>query len=468
MKLQYKFFLALSALTALILGIVGASFIAVERNILIDEAQKRKQAALESLAGIFRESHVTRDILLATNYLKLMKQSHPEVGWASAVDSEGTIQAALSAELIGAARKTIAADANFDWLKKEVSLGAQPLGYVEIGFDQRRVQQNIENALSNLLRRLAVIGLAALVLGFLMAWLLARSLSRPISALAEAAKLLGQGKLGIQTQLKSSGEIGALADSFNAMSRELQEFDQIKKDFVSSTTHELRSPLAAIESHAGLLLDDLDLSADFPSELKPDWTSSLRHIKNSAGSLMRLINDLLDIAKIERGKMDFRFEMVSPSAIISEVLAFMEPKAKEMGITLSSRLAANLPELKADPQRLHQVLINLIANALKFTPAGGKIEIATDLSGPKEIRISVADTGAGIPKEFLPRLFGKFEQAAGARDHHGPKGTGLGLAICKGIVEAHAGTIGALSKEGQGTTMYFTLPAGNGSGGKNV
>jgi len=459
MRLRNKLFGTISLLIVFILAFVAISLLTMEKQFLTKETDKRQESALENTAGIVREAHITWDPILMLNYLKLIAQAHPEIGWLCFVDTEGKIQASLDTSLLGIERSHISPPDKIRILSRTVSSGGAILGSVEVGFDKERVENYLQESLSKARERITIIGLCALALGFIGSFMLALSLSGPIRILSMVAGEVGKGRLDTPVPtVNRRDELGDLSRSFQDMAAHLKELDQMKQDFVSGTTHELRSPLGIIESHANAVLKDLEEVKGIPENYKLDWISSMTHIKNSSLRLNRFISDLLSVAKIERKKLDFNFKEVFVPGIIDEISLAFVPKAKERDIGLFKRISPDLPLISADPERMHQVLVNLIGNALKFTPAGGKITISAWVHRPGWICVKVSDTGPGIPKEFRSRVFSKFEQAKGISGRAGEKGTGLGLAICKGIVEGHGGKIGVESQTGRGSEFYFTLP----------
>jgi signal transduction histidine kinase len=173
-----------------------------------------------------------------------------------------------------------------------------------------------------------------------------------------------------------------------------------------------------------------------------------------AGERMnRLIQDLLDVKRIESGRLVVEPRPVPAGALLGEAVELLRPLATSNAIDLVYEAAEDLPRVSADPHRIHQVLSNLIGNSIKFTPRGGRVSVTGECLGP-EVRLAVSDTGPGIPPEYVPHIFGQFWQ--GARTDR--RGIGLGLAIAKGIVEAHAGRIWVESTVGAGSSFYFTLP----------
>ncbi|MCX5788400.1 MAG: HAMP domain-containing sensor histidine kinase [Elusimicrobia bacterium] len=407
------------------------------------------------LAGVVRESDITRDPLLLVNYLKTVTRTQPEVGWLCVVTPGGRIQASNDLNLFGMERKAVNVPPMLDVMTEPVDYRGANLGHVEVGFDRRIADAQLRGSLHQLIGRLAVLGGFTLIIGLICSFLLARDLTEPIGKLSEAAASLTEGKEDVPLEIQRADELGDLARSFEEMRTRLKELDRMKDDFVHSTTHELRTPLGAIEAHANAIIEDLEAARDNPPANLEDWLSSLSHIKQNCARLGRFVNAMLDLAKIERGKMEINPRDISLSEIVEEVALFFNPQIEERGIHLLRRIPPELPLLLADPDALHQVFANLIGNAIKFTPQGGQIEITAEEVFPHQARIQVSDTGPGIPREFMGKLFGKFEQA---KDRPKSSGTGLGLAICKALVELHGGKIGAVSRLGRGSTFFFTLP----------
>lgn len=228
-----------------------------------------------------------------------------------------------------------------------------------------------------------------------------------------------------------------------------RKLEKMRTEFAASVTHELRTPLTAIQGFAETLLDG---ALDDPE--------AARHfvgiIKQESESLARLIQDLLDLSHIESGKWKMYREPIQVAHLVRETAGRMGPKAQEKGIALRLQVPAYLPEITGDPGRLAQVLLNLMSNALKYTPQGGTITVSVWEEGPW-VRVSVMDTGVGIPKADLPRVFERFYRVDKARSR-ATGGTGLGLSIAKHIVEAHGGNITVESDVGQGATFIFSLP----------
>lgn len=326
-------------------------------------------------------------------------------------------------------------------------------GSVYVGFNI----DILESELQATMRRMWTVLIWAMVfvlgIGLFLAYILARRLTKPIQHLTEGAKAIGEGHLETQIPIESTDELGFLAQEFNWMAVRLKELDQLKDDFVSSVSHELRSPLSAIAGYVELLRGS-------PLEsISPDKRAkALNIIHESVERLTLFINDILDLAKLKSGHFDLNETSVSVKRIATEIGTLYQPLFDKNKIWFSVDVPDSVPVIKGDEGKVRQVLTNLISNALKFTPAGGKIRLWAK-NHTEFIQVSVQDTGVGIPEAMREEVFERFKQVpANTNTPSGRKGTGLGLAIAKAIVEAHGGRIWIDSELGRGTTVHFTLP----------
>jgi len=248
---------------------------------------------------------------------------------------------------------------------------------------------------------------------------------------------------------KTVGMVSVLSDITKQ-----KELDRMKSSFVSSVSHELRTPLVAIDKSVSLILSK---STGPISETQEQF---LQIAKRNLKRLSRLINDLLDLSKLEAGRMQLERKSSSIKDIINESMDTFNTWAQTKSVTIEEKIENNLPPINIDPSRIIQVLTNLIGNAIKFTPKGGAIVIKASNDDSYAVKISVADTGTGIGKEDLDKIFDKFYQT-GERGTTDISGTGLGLSICKEIVELHGGKIWVESEKGYGAKFIFTLPIEN-------
>lgn len=262
-------------------------------------------------------------------------------------------------------------------------------------------------------------------------------------------------------------EVKQTAEQLRRANDELQELNRLKSDFIAIVSHELRTPLASIIGYVDLMLDEET------GRLNEEQGQYLGVIERNAERLSRLINDILDISRIEAGRIELAMAPLDVIEIVKETVVTMQPQAQAKGIEMSVSMAEGLPLVQGDPDRIRQVLVNLLGNAIKFTPQGGRVEVSgrclaageqPPLPGPELatasdwLLVSVTDTGTGIVTEELDKIFDKFYQVGGLADRS-VGGSGLGLSIARGIVEAHGGLIWAQSGgQNQGSTLTFALP----------
>jgi len=239
----------------------------------------------------------------------------------------------------------------------------------------------------------------------------------------------------------------------NEANAKLRELAEMREEFLALTTHDLRSPLTVISGVISFF------SSGRLGELSTEQKNMVAMMERNTQSLIELINDLLDASKIESGTMRLELSAVDLRALIRDVHESMGPLAHEKGIAIEERLPDDLPPLSADHEKLRRVIVNLLSNALKFTPKGGRVEVGAGRSSGDTpgVRVVVADTGVGIAPGDLARLFDKYGQAR-SRATRGETGTGLGLYIARQLVEMHGGTIDVQSEVGKGSTFSFTLP----------
>ncbi|WP_026988000.1 MHYT domain-containing protein [Fodinicurvata fenggangensis] len=230
------------------------------------------------------------------------------------------------------------------------------------------------------------------------------------------------------------------------------EANRVKSEFIANMSHELRTPLTAILGFSDLIRSQA--FGPLPNERYLEYADD---IYNSGSQLLAIINDILDISRIEAGQLDLNEETLQAQELVQDSLRILEQKAQKKGVALIDSCKAELPEFSGDGRRLRQVLINLVGNAVKFTPSGGQIRVIVQQDSDGGMVFSVQDTGIGIPEDKLAQVTKPFFQVDGtlARQH---EGVGLGLAISRSLIEMHGGTLVAESTPGQGTTFHFTLP----------
>jgi signal transduction histidine kinase len=285
---------------------------------------------------------------------------------------------------------------------------------------------------------------AAIALG--MARLLARGMTQPLRDMADAARRMEAGEYGQRVHTSSRDEVGRLAAAFNRMSAELDSLEQLRRELVANVSHELKTPISALRAHLENLLDGVE---------EPD-PATLQVMLAQSERLGRLVDQLLDLSRLESGEVPLEREPIPLRPLVRRVVSEIEVARPGKGVEVSNQVPEDLPPVLADRERIHQVLYNLLDNAVRFTPPGGAVTVsARRENGAFEVR--VADTGPGIAPEHLPRLFERFYRVDPARSREGG-GTGIGLAIARSVVEAHGGRIRAESRPGEGATFTFELP----------
>jgi len=290
-------------------------------------------------------------------------------------------------------------------------------------------------------------GLVALAVSILIAVLLARSMYVPIRHVTNAAEEIARGNYEQEVTVAGPKEVRGLAASFNQMAKEVKRSQQMLRDFVADASHELRSPLTSIKGFAQAIVDGT--ARDKEARLK-----AASVIEDESKRMMRLVEELLEFSRLESGQIMMVKESVDLKDLLQQCREIFLMRAKEKNIQLRTDIEPLLP-VTGDIDRLEQVFSNLLDNALKHTPSGGKINIVARQPHPNFVKITVTDTGPGIPGEQLRHVFERFYRADPSA---GKAGAGLGLAIARQIVLAHGGDITAKSSLGQGTEFLVRLP----------
>lgn len=286
---------------------------------------------------------------------------------------------------------------------------------------------------------------AAVVLALVSTAMLAHRITRSLRRLSAATTAVAAGSYR-EPIPEARDEIGGLARSFNAMAAQLRRIDETKEEFYATLSHELRSPLTSVREAAHLLRDGI------PGELNAKQARLVTVIGNSTDRLLRLVNQMLELSRLRAGVLPLTRERVDMGRIVSRAVEELRPQAEEGGVALTRETTGDQFEARGDEDRLVQVVVNLVANAVRFTPRGGRVTVRVIDAGP-EIEIQVEDTGVGIPAAALPRIFDSWRQA-----HSDRGGTGLGLAVVRGVVLAHGGRVTVESQEGKGSRFTVLLP----------
>lgn len=288
----------------------------------------------------------------------------------------------------------------------------------------------------------AIVGL---LFAFILAAVMSRQISKPLASVARAAELLAKGDYSVTLPHSGPKEVRAVAEAFNAMTREVRNTQQSQRDFLANVSHDLKTPLTSIQGYSQAIMDGAVREPAVAAEV----------IYSEADRLTRMVSELTDLARLQAGQVALHLDRIDLSSLVEALSQRLDVVAQKKKVQLNVNTPGHLI-IAADGDRLAQVITNLISNAINFTPEGGRIDVR--LRGlDNGVEIAVRDSGIGIPAAELSRVFERFYQVDKAR---GPRrGTGLGLAIAKEIVTAHGGRIHAESPgEGHGTTFVVWLP----------
>jgi two-component system OmpR family sensor kinase len=328
--------------------------------------------------------------------------------------------------------------------------GERPIGYLLIALSRREPLGLLERSFLDRLRNILVIGGGlAVVLGLVASVALSRRLTAPLQRLAAAARAVAGGNLGQKVQVEGGTEISEVGQAFNDMTTALAQAETQRQNLVADVAHELRSPLSVMQGNLRAILDDV-----YPLD-----KAEVSRVYDETRLLSRLVDDLRELALADAGKLRLHLRPVDSAALVRSAAENLAPPAEAARVTLSTRLPDDLPCVQADPDRVAQVLRNLLLNALRHTPSGGAITVSVRAAGDY-VEIAVEDTGEGIAPADLPHVFERFWRAdpSRARSDRLDGGTGLGLSVAQSLVDAQGGRIWAESHLGQGSIFRFTLP----------
>jgi signal transduction histidine kinase len=325
---------------------------------------------------------------------------------------------------------------------------------------QHKQRQQLNDSISTDTRDTALLVAAGLIAGLTGALLLfsglIASMRRPLEELVEAAGRLAAGDRAARVEIGGLSETATLGAAFNEMADELEreaskrdQLDRIKDEFVLTASHELRSPLTSVQGFAELLMLERE-------NLSSKQAETVEIILDNSRHLVRLLNDLLDLARSDAGRLAIKPVPTEVGPLVEDAIRTMRAQTEASGQTLTQEIEPGLPRIGAEPDRIRQVLVNLLTNAHEYCPDGASIRVTASRAGA-EVEIAVIDDGPGIPRDQLKQIFDRFTRGdAGLTQRVG--GTGLGLAISKSLVELHGGTIAAASGPGGGATFRIRLP----------
>lgn len=324
-------------------------------------------------------------------------------------------------------------------------------------------KKSIINGISNIVLTISIIGIITFLVCFGTGILISKSITKPIYRLISVMDNVESGNLDLKSDIDSKDEIGTLSDTFNGMTEKLKysfekieqqniklkKLDKLKDEFLANTTHELKTPLNGIIGLTESLIDGV--AGELPYKVK----DNLFMIVHSGKRLAHLINDILDFSRLKENEISLKLKTLDLRIVVNMVIALSKELLMGKPVELINEIEPNFPLIKADEGRLNQVLLNLVSNAIKFTNEG-KIIVSAEVRNDKAV-INISDTGIGIPKEGIKKVFKSFEQidASISREYGG---TGLGLTISQQLVELHGGEIWVESEENKGSKFSFTIP----------
>ncbi len=475
MRLKTKFSVFTTFFVVTVALGLSALFLIFEARYLVRRGREGQLSLARDAAKICRESVIMEDELFAMNYFNSAVQARGVI-YLSFADTSGEIQIHTDTSLIGTLiTPEMAGDSEGseeallhtyqDSLGETVSVASMPvmvsdtrLGTVFVGFSEGILRDSIQESIAATTRRIIAVTLIMLIIGIISALILASKMIDPIDRLAWGARRIGDGSLDHRIDVTSRDELGELSGEFNAMAERLKELDDMKDNFVYSLTHDLRSPLSAVMGYISLMLKGVF------DPLTRKQESTLKDVKSICHRLLDLIGDILDYAKVKSGSIEIEPEEADFRQIIQGIIKTLEPLGREKNVTLEAEMPPEPVPAFIDAGKVERLTVNLVSNALKFTPEGGSVKVTLS-RGPGDIQVSVSDTGIGIPPEHIDTIFGEFTQLREHQKHSRIKGTGIGLSIAKAIVEAHGGKIWVESEMEKGTVFHYTVPDGRKNSG---
>jgi signal transduction histidine kinase len=316
------------------------------------------------------------------------------------------------------------------------------LGFIVVA----RPRAVFTDTLRALLPSLALSGLIALGFALVVALLLSRTITRPLRDLVGGVRRFAGGDYGTRVPLAGPSEVAEMGTAFNEMANEIQRARGSEQAFLADISHELRTPLTSIQGFAQAIVD---------GEARGDAVSrGAEIIHREARRLVRMVEGLLQVARLESGAQAIAREEVAPSRLLESAVAALEVQAKGAGVTFDVAGADTLPSVSGDPDKLAQLFLNVLDNAVKHSPRGATVRVRGERDDGTII-VRVRDTGSGLPQDAQARLFRRFYRGDNTRD-----GAGLGLAIAHAIAQAHGGTISAANVDGGGAEFAVRLPFG--------
>jgi len=462
MTIRGKITTLVTALMTSVVLLNTANLAYVETSRAKAASGERMYTLMEGVLRIARESLKSHDELMLLSYLKFLMQEYPEIEVVE-VAREG------HRSVLGEVRTsvfyrtiTLTEDSAASFRAASPSVSRPEAGAVstaippetftiQLGFSKTLLEQKIREIQQDLWRTLSLIAAVGLLLGLAGSFWVAHLLARPLAELAAAAKRVGEGRLDTQVRVRGSDELAELSGCFNDMAGKMKDLVQFKEDLMSTLSHEMRTPLGGLKGFLQYLQSSS--AARSPLEREKAYSTMLEAVNEME---LSLTNALLLFRAGARPAIVR--EPVDLNEVAGEVIRLFTPAAQANGVKLTGPRSARPSIVAADRELLRRIVINLIANAVHYTPSGGEVKVTLE-DGPEAVTFGVADTGPGIAEADRRRVFDKFYRADGpdGRPQRIP-GSGLGLAIAKQAVDLHEGSIWVESELGKGSTFQVELP----------
>ncbi|HNW43076.1 MAG TPA: HAMP domain-containing sensor histidine kinase [Elusimicrobiales bacterium] len=469
MSIRSKLILFMLALLTTVSAVMAFLFLHSELSSISANSQRKNIQILLAMSEVCKEISDTPGSSSAYRYFKTFLKT-PEIIQVSCSDSRGRLFMndtyyrpfplplpyrfkEFPAPRIG--RWETQSDDGVGTLKASLSAKNSKKKQItaHVDFSTQLIGQEMDSSLRHSSASFFIILSIAFAIGCAGTLIITRVVFAPIESMAEGARMIGSGRFDHRIPVTSKDEMGRLASELNDMAVKLKEVSDMKQDFVSSITHDLRSPVTGIELCSDIIQK---LAANREYGKIPEQVVS---INEHSQRLNRYIDSLLELAKIESGKMTLDVKAVNLEELADRSVRAFKAYAEQKGLKLELIVGAEIPDTRGDPDRLYQVLSNIIGNAVKFTNSGS-VEVFIE-AAPGWQKVRVCDTGVGIPAREMGNIFGKFYRIThGKRGYPAARqGTGLGLFIAKYILEQHGGRIEVESKEGKGSVFTAFIPA---------
>ena len=474
MELRFKSVLVVSVLLVVVIFGLSYNILKIQKKFFIQQISESRIKTLKSFVSIIKGAIKIKNFSQIKNAVELLVLTYkPSVVYAGYISEDGVIvydskysDVNIDSEYRNRIKKT-----NRDSIEYYTSYSGEQIhefvtpffidganiGTFIVGFSQNEMKKQIDEAFSSIISSIKKVAIVVLILSILLSYLFSYyTFVKPIRILIKASKQITKGDFNVEIKANRRDEIGYLSKTFNDMAKQIKELDSMKDSFVSSVSHELRSPLAAIDGYCDLLINCISNNYSKEQQLK-----GLQIIKNATVRLTGFINNVLDLAKIKANKLELKKVDANIVSLVNEIITLYEPLVIQQKKKIYSEVNFDIPKVNIDVEKIKQVMMNLVSNALKFTKENCNIVIKIFPNskgyGRKYIEIWVQDDGVGIPKHSVDLIFQKFYQVK-EEAFKNSKGTGLGLAIVFEIIKLHKGYVWALNNENKGATFKIALP----------